>query len=206
LKFTIERCSQDFARPTIERDHYLHRWPDPRSLPFAYCLNINYERLAADGRPFGLIVMKKPQHHKQQGLFGYDGLPTAWQVLDLARVWIHPGLQSSHWLGLNRKGERVHHTLNIFSRMVSAMSRRVQHDWLSHHPPVFPELPYHILLIISYCDRGHHDGTGYRAANFQKWSELTRDGQKEIYYRRLRSPLYSWKPVQPRLPEGAAWV
>jgi hypothetical protein len=191
-RFLVRRCDADFARATVERDHYLRRWPDPRSLPFAYRLTVGGHDLASDGRPFGLVVMKKPQHHRQRGLFGYEGLPTAWQVLDLARVWIHPDLQSDRWPGINRAGARVTHTLNVFSRMVSAVLRRVQRDWLVHHPPRFPELPYHILLVISYCELKHHDGTGYRASNFSDFG-LTQDGTKEVYFRSLRPPRFSWR-------------
>lgn len=194
MEFEVYRCPADCVRETVERDHYLKRWPDPRSLPFAYCLSVDGERLAGDGRPFGVVVMKKLQHNKQRDLFGYEGLPTAWQVLDLARVWVHPELQNVRWQGADRKGEVVTHTANVFSRMVSGVIRRVQLDWLEHHPPVFPELPYHIELIISYCDLGHHDGTGYRASNFHKWG-LTSDGTKEIYYRRLKAPRFKYEPV-----------
>jgi hypothetical protein len=206
VNFLIHRCRDEFVRTTVERDHYLHRWPDPRSLPFAYRLELDGERAASDGRPFGVVVMKKLQHHKQRGLFGYEGLPTAWQVLDLARVWIHPELQAVKWRGLNRCGVEREHTLNVFSRMASAVMRRVQMDWLEHHPPVYPELPYHITLVVSYCELEHHDGTGYRAANFERWPELTRDGTKEIYFRRLREPRVSWQAAQPRLfqREGVA--
>jgi hypothetical protein len=200
--FSVHRCYADFVRGTIEHDHYLHRYPDPRSLPFAYCLSRDSTRIAADGRPLGIVVMKKLQHHKQRGLFGYDGLPTAWQVLDLARVWIHPDLQSVRWQGTDRRGAEREHTLNVFSRMVSAVLRRVQVDWLEHHPPVFPELPYHIELIISYCELEHHDGTGYRAANFERWPELTRDRTKEIYFRRLRAPRFTWSACQSKLFES----
>lgn len=206
MRFDVHRCAADFIRATVERDHYIHRWPDARSLPFAYCLSADGSRAASDGRPLGVVVMKKLQHHKQHKLFGYDGLPTAWQVLDLARVWIHPQLQSVRFEGVDRRGVMREHTLNVFSRMVSAVLRRVQMDWLSHHPPVFPELPYHIELIISYCELEHHDGTGYRAANFERWPELTRDGKKEIYFRRLRAPRLKWQPAQTTLFESESVV
>jgi hypothetical protein len=213
VNFQVHRCRDGFVRAAVERDHYLRRWPDPRSLPFAYCLSVDGHRTAADGRPFGLVVMKKPQHHRQRGLFGYEGLPTGWQVLDLARVWVHPELQAVQWNGLGRptRGEdgtkvrrEARHTLNVFSRMVSAVLRRVQLDWLAHHPPVFPELPYHVELVISYCELEHHDGAGYRAANFRRWPELTRDGRKEIYFRRLRAPRFEWRAVQRSLLASAA--
>jgi hypothetical protein len=193
--FFVLRVPDRLIRPTVEGDHYIHRWPDPRSLPFGYALCHNGSTLHRDGRPWGLVVMKKLQHHKQRGLFGYEGLPTAWQVLDLARVWVHPELQSVAWEGTDRKGQAVRQTLNVFSRMVGAVLRRVQRDWLEHHPPVYPELPYHIELIVSYCELAHHDGTGYRAAGFTKWGP-SEDGTKEVYVRRLRRPHWDWQRVQ----------
>src|SRR5690554_4268455 len=93
---TVQRATgallQD-VRHHCEQYHYLHRYPDPRSLPFGYVLEVDGEQRADDGRLLGLVVLKKPQHHRQRGLFGDEGLPTAWQVLDLARVWVHPALQ-----------------------------------------------------------------------------------------------------------------
>ncbi len=180
----ITVCRYDGAdlRDHVEQYHYLHRWPDPRSLPFGYVLAVDGNRYCRDGRLAGLVVFKKPQHHKQHGLFGYPDLPTSWQVLDLARVWIHPDLQ--------KRG------MNMFSRMVGRAIRRVQWDWLEHHPPVFPHLPYHITLIISYCELAHHDGTAYRASGFTRFG-LSSDGKKEVYIRRLAAPLKSWTPQGP---------
>lgn len=266
MRFEIHRCQPGFVRPTVERDHYLHRWPDPRSLPFAYCLSVDGGRLADDGRPLGLMVMKKLQHHRQRGLFGnqyvvkigrrfnhlrkwrelaawlaglgavranrslrgvngWFRLPTPWQVQDLSRVWVHPDWQARRWQGFNRKGEPVEHTANIFSRMVSGLFERVpsmlpggegryalrlQEDWLHHHPPVFPELPYHVELLVSYCELSHHDGTGYRASGFERWG-WTSDGTKEIYFKRLRAPRFKYVAPPPPPPaqrslldEGAA--
>jgi hypothetical protein len=210
MEFSVERCPNNFARPAVERDHYLKKWPHPKSLPFSYRLLVDGRTSAPDGRPFGLMVWKQLQHGRQRGLFGYEGLPTKWQVLDLARVWVHPELQAVQWEGLSRPtrfedgtvGRRpVTHTLNVFSRMVSAVLARtpgsdscqLQRDWLAHHPPRFPELPYHVELVISYCQLDHHDGTGYRAANFRSFG-LTADRTKEIYFRRLRSPRAAWVP------------
>jgi len=201
-RFALWRCPDSFIRGAVEAHHYLHCWPDPRSLPFGYALLVDGQRTARDGRPFGALVFKKLQHHRQRGLFGYPGLPTGWQVLDLARVWVHPDLQAVCWQGTDRQGRPVEHRLCAFSRMVSLALRQVQRDWLLHHPPVFPHLPYHIELVISYCERAHHDGTGYRAAGFEKWPQLTADGTKEIYLRRLRPPRWRWTPTQ--LDLGAA--
>lgn len=175
------------VRQHCEHCHYLHRWPDARSLPFGYYLQCGDEPFAPDGRLWGLVVLKKPQHHQQRRLFGYGDLPTAWQVLDLARVWVHPALQRRRDDG---------QALCIFSQMVGKVLRRVQQDWLEHHPPRYPDLPYHIEVIISYCDLNHHDGTAYRASGFQ-WNGYSADRSKEVYYRRLKPPRKSWRPVAP---------
>lgn len=173
------------VRRTVEARHYLRRWPDPRSLPFSYRLLVGDSRLADDGAPWGILVFKKPQHHRQRDLFGYPGLPTSWQVLDLARVWVNPQLQKRLENG---------HSACIFSRMVAMAFRCVQRDWIEHHPPVFPELPYHVALIISYCQLSHHDGTAYRACNFRSIGK-TRDGEKEVYTYPLRAPRWNFAPV-----------
>lgn len=209
--WAVERVDAAAVRPTIEADHYLKRWPDPRSLPFAYRLEsvdlYTGRRFAAaeDGRPLGVLVFKKPQHLRQAGLFG-EGmtdpatgrpLPTSWQVLDLARVWVHPDVQSVRWEGRDRAGRPALQRLNLFSRMVAMALRRLQRDWLEFHPPVFPHLPYHVTLVLSYCDRAHHQGTGYRASGFSFWGP-TADGTKDLYVRRLKAPRWDWTDVKAR--------
>lgn len=199
MKFDVVRDDSDLVQQVIKNDHYLHRYPDPRSLPFAYRLvqpwldGNPYRDYAGDGRPWGIVLFKKPQHMRQRGLFGYPGQPTHWQVLDLTRVWVHPALQRKHFFNGNK------HALCIFSQMVSLAIRRVQWDWLRHHPPVYPDLPYHIRIIISYCDLSHHDGTAYRASGFA-WAGYTSDRSKELYVRHLREPLKSWRPEMALAP------
>jgi hypothetical protein len=186
---TVQRATGsvlEAVKQHCENYHYLHRWPDARSLPFGYYLQIGDNYIADDGKLLGMVVFKKPQHHQQRGLFGYQGLPTDWQVLDLARVWVHPSLQ-------RKEGD---HALCIFSQMVGRAIRRVQADWLTHHPPRFPDLPYHIEVIISYCDLAHHDGKAYRASGFT-WNGYSQDHSKEVYYRRLTPPLKRWQPTGP---------
>lgn len=200
MNISLVRDGGATVRQTIVQCHYLHRWPDPRSLPFGYRLIVDDSQAAGDGRPHGIVVFKKPQHHKQRGLFGYEGLPTAWQVLDLARVWVHP-----QWQRRDENG----HALSIFSRMVGRALRQVQRDWLTHHPPRFPDKPYHIELVISYCELAHHEGTAYRASNFKRLG-ISSDGKKELYGFTLKKPRWAWTidqheaPVQiPLLPNTA---
>ena len=196
----VTRNDSDELRYHVTHYHYLKRWPHPTSYPFGYSLMINGTRYAPDGSLWGLIVMKKPQHLRQRGLFGYPGLITAWQVLDLARVWINPCLQGEDRDKLfhNRAGELVPQNLNVFSRMVSKVIHRIQWDWLKVHPPVYPDLPYHIRLVISYCQLEHHDGTGYRASGFVS-NGLSMDGEKELYLRPLRQPQKAWHPTNQQL-------
>src|SRR5690349_5155725 len=97
MTLTVHRAAdphtESLVREHCELYHYLNRWPDARSLPFGYCLQYGDSLFAPDKRLWGLVVFKKPQHHQQRKLFGYQGQPTSWQVLDLARVWVHPSLQ-----------------------------------------------------------------------------------------------------------------
>lgn len=186
MNLSVRRDDGDLLRQTVIERHYLKRWPDARSLPFGYRLLVDGAETTADGELWGAVVFKKPQHHKQRGLFGYANMPTAWQVLDLARVWLNPQLQ--------RKENG--HALCAFSQMVGLCLRHVQADWLIHHPPRYPDQPYHIEIVISYCDRNHHDGTAYRACSF-KWAGYTSDQTKELYYRTLRPPRKSWRPAGP---------
>lgn len=196
MKLSMHRADGDLLEQVQNiclSEHYLHRWPDPRSLPFGYALEVDGQLHAADGRLNGLIVMKKPQHHQQRRLFGYKGLPTSWQVLDLARVWVNPLLQHKQANG---------HAGNVFSQMVGLLLRQqgherlcvVQRDWIDHHPPRFPDQPYHIEVVISYCDLEHHDGVAYRASGFT-WGGYTTDRTKEVYYRLLKSPRADWRDI-----------
>lgn len=190
MNITVTRahdCLLIEVRQHCRELHYLKRWPDARSLPFAYALEVDGQLHAPDGRLNGLVVLKKPQHMQQRGLFGYSGLPTHWQVLDLARVWVNPCLQ--------RKENG--HSLCIFSQMTSRVLKRVQWDWVNEvHPPRYPDEPYHIEVIISYCDLNHHDGTAYRASGF-KWHGYSENKSKEVYVRHLKAPLKQWRPLKP---------
>ena len=186
MTFHVERDDSVDIQHAVVKYHYLHRWPHPMSLPFGYRLIRDGVPTAPDGRPWGVVVMKKPQQLRHSGLFGYDGLPTHWQVLDLARVWIHPALQGKRADG---------HAECVFSQMVGLVMRRVQRDWLEHHPPVYPDLPYQIATVISYCELEHHDGTAYRASGFRRVG-MSSDGYKEVYVRELRQPKKAWRSTQ----------
>ncbi len=155
-RIKVERCSLKWAQKLVTDRHYLHRPIHPRSLPFAYSISL-------DGEVVGTIIMATLHFTKKKGLFGYEGLPTKWQVLQIARIWIDPQHQGRQSNG---------HSNNIASCAIAKMLKRVNKDWLEHHPPKYLDQPYKIELIISYADTSvGHQGIIYQAANFQKWGE-----------------------------------
>lgn len=196
MNLSVMRDDGPGLRKCVETQHYLHNWPHPKSLPFGYRLVVDGCELAPDGLLWGAVVLKKPQAMKMRGLYGYVGLPTAWQVLDLARVWVNPCLQH----------KENGHALCVFSQMVGLVMRRVQADWLVHHPPYYPDQPYQIVTVISYCDLTHHDGVAYRASGF-RWHGYSSDQKMEVYVRHLRAPRKRWQPGYAQMPlfEGHPW-
>jgi hypothetical protein len=145
----------------VER-HYLRRPVDPRARPLAYVVTFRGERL-------GLAVVGIPHATRCRGWWGYPGLPTQWQVVDLCRIWLSPRLQRGGDLCrpsivpgfVDRKGAW---RPAAASWLIRRVLERVQRDWISRWPPVYPQQPYHVLLAISYHDPKHHRGTIYRAA------------------------------------------
>lgn len=188
-RITLTRVPIEWANDLITREHYLHRPVHWRAHPFAY-------RVELDGSPCGVIVMATPHWTKQKRLFGYPGLITKWQVLVVSRVWLDPGVQ------LRQKNG---HAGNVASCALAQMLKRVQRDWLEHHPPVFPDEPYHIRLVIAHADTQQgHEGIIYKAANFEFWGETKNSrrrhttrgedngARKLIYVYRLKQP--HWEP------------
>lgn len=196
MRVQVDRCNIAWAQELVTTYHYLHRPVHPRACPFAY-------RVSVDGGAAGVIIMATPHFTRQRNLFGYDGLPTKWQTLVVARVWLDPVVQQPQSNG---------HASNVASCALAKMLRRVQADWLDHHPPRFPTEPHHIRLVLAYADTGvGHEGTIYRAANFESWGQ-TRNAKgrhstrgdttgtvKRLYVYRLSEPRWAWQPIQPRL-------
>ena len=158
MNLTVGRCSLSYAQRVVTERHYLHRPVHPRANPFAYSVKL-------DGETVGVIILATPHFIKQRGLFGYENLPTKWQTLMIARVWLEPRVQVRQANG---------HASNIASAALARMLRCVQADWLQHHPPRFLDQPYHIRLILAYADTSvNHEGTIYKAANFRHFGDTT---------------------------------
>jgi hypothetical protein len=178
----IERCDLRWAQQIAVNLHYLHRQVHDLAHTFAYAILDNATRQAV-----GMLMLATPHFTKCREMFGYSGLPTKWQVL-LSRVWVEPNwqtevsraedgsLQLSGPVVVDSKGKR--HSLCIASCAIAQMLRQVNRDWLEHHPPRYPDQPYNLERILSYCDPAQgHTGVLYKAANFTEFHRQTHGKQ-----------------------------
>lgn len=140
--------------------HYIGRkvHPQKRAITYTVC---------HQGNRVGMVMVGIPHATKNKGWWGYPGLPTQWQVVDICRVWLEPAVQAGGALChpdvvpgfIDRKGIWRPAAATWAVRQVMS---RIQEDWLSMWPPVFPDQPYHVELIISYHDPKFHKGTIYQ--------------------------------------------
>lgn len=152
--------------------HYMHRPIHAKSVPFGWAISINGEETRPDGRPAGFIIFATIHYTKLGGEFGYPGLPTKWQVLSLARLWLHPDYQRGGQFYTPENIPGFVDRLGTFrstlaTHVIDMALDAVQERWLQVHPPRFPDQPYHILKIISYADTRFHTGKIYRAGKFR---------------------------------------
>lgn len=131
--------------------HYMHRSIHPLSCPFGWRVSFDASLTQPDGAPAGFVIFASIHYTRLSGEFGYPDLPTKWQVLSLARLWLHDDLPH-----------------NSETVVIAKALKLVQRRWLEVHPPRYPDQPYHIRKIISYADTTYHAGTIYRAANFRE--------------------------------------
>jgi hypothetical protein len=155
-----DKRQMEWAQNTVAAHHYLHAKVDPRARPMAYILRKGDYVL-------GTVMLGIPHATRCAGWWGYPGLPTQWQVVDLCRIWLHPDVQrGGHWCDpahvpgyVDRKGIW---RPTVASWAIAEVLGRVQADRVRLWPPVYPAQPYHIELAISYHDPQYHKGTIYR--------------------------------------------
>ncbi len=151
-----------WVNQVIVDHHYLHKLPDPRARVMTYSIRF-------DGIFVGCVMLGIPHATKCGGWWGYDGLPTQWQVVDLNRIWLSPAIQFEGSWAVPGNVPGFVDRRGIFRPTVATWAirevlQRVQADRVRLWPPVYPSQPYHILLAISYHDPAHHRGTIYKAA------------------------------------------
>jgi hypothetical protein len=216
MMFSLVEKDADWLNVVATEYHYMHRPVHQRAMPFGWAVGLSGQLHRPDGRPNGFIVYSSIHFTKLRGEFGYPGLPTKWQVLSLARLWLHPDFQKGGALFspdvvpgfFDRKGA---FQSTLATDIIKQSFGLVQSRWLEIHPPRFLDEPYHILKVISYADTEYFSGGIYRAAGFrdtgrtvsQKRHKNTRaagmDGHELIrFIYDLPEPTWFYQPLQMR--------
>jgi hypothetical protein len=185
---------------------YLHQPVDSRCSPLAY--EVWIDDRSAEYHVGYLIFGRSEATRCYDGKLTYGSLKDVqsgkaqydrWKVLNLARVWLHSSAQVG---GAFCRPEvlpgyydrRGNWRSTLASTAIEQALARVGYDYLSTHPPCFPDEPYQIEAILSYCDLQHHKGTIYRAAGF----ELARTNERgiETWFSRGVAPLTPYQNDQ----------
>jgi hypothetical protein len=197
------------AQETVAAHHYLRAPVDSRCSPVAYLVTL------ADERVVGCLIFGRPESTRcYQGGLTYGSLADVqagraqfdrWEILNLARVWLDPRVQSGgRWyrsdLLPGYTDRRGVWRSSLASWCIQRALQTVGYDYLSKRPPVFPDEPYEIKAVLSYCDTSKHRGVIYRAAGF----DLARTNERgiETWYTNQVQPLTSY---QHDLIKKAAW-
>lgn len=201
MRLTIELGNAwqlETAQNLVERHHYLRSRVDPRARPMAYLVHVGDHLV-------GTVMLGIPHATKCAGWWGYPGLPTQWQVVDLCRIWLHPDVQRGGQFCdpgavpgfTDRRGVW---RPAVASWAIAQVLQRVQQDRVRLWPPVLLSDPYHIELAISYHDPQYHRGTIYRESKAQPM--YTRNGQpvpgpsgKYGWAWRLPRPAWDWQQL-----------
>lgn len=199
-------AGMDWAQQRVTTDHYLHAPVDPRSRPLAYIAHhhASWGAAAAAGpRAIAVLMFGRPESTRCYvgGLtYGSEADVRAgrarfdrWEVLNLARVWVHPRFQAGGLYCHPDEGlpgftdRRGIWRSTLASHLIAQALARVNYDYLAAHPPVDCAELYQIRVVLSYCDRRLHRGTIYRAAGF----ELARTNERQIetWYTTAVAPL-----------------
>lgn len=149
-----------WAQNTVKERHYLYQKVNNQARPMVYVI----------GDRLGLIMVSSPHAPMCKTWWGYDGVPTQWQVVDLCRIWLDPRIQKGGELCRPEIcpgfiGWRGKWWPSVASWAIEEVLKRVQKDRVSMYPPVFPDQPYHIRLVISYHDPKFHRGTIYKVTS-----------------------------------------
>lgn len=156
----------------IEWGHYLHKMPDPRTSYETYQVWFRDDEV-------GALVFGRPEATRCGDWYGsVEDVAagrcevTRWQVLNLARVWIHPLYQ----MGGRRydpqylpgyTDRRGVWRSTLASDMLKASLPGIRWNYLEYRPPCFLDEPYELRWLLSYCDTRLHRGTIYQAAGFE---------------------------------------
>lgn len=168
-----------WAQQQVRAHHYLRAPVDPRCRPLAYVVELHYPEMLP--QRVGCLIFGWPEATRcYQGELTYGSQADVasgrarhdrWSVLNLARVWLHPHVQTGGVWYRSDLLPGYHDRSGLWrsalaSWCVGQALTQVGYDYLVAHPPVWIEQPYRIEVVLSYCDTNRHKGTIYRAAGF----------------------------------------
>jgi hypothetical protein len=105
-----------------------------------------------DGCRAGVVLFALPRLSRP--LLGISPM----QLLELARLWLHPDVQELRVAGSDGR----EHAACVGSCAVARAVRRAPGDWAAK----YPRLPS-VRAVVGWSDDEHHEGVLYRAAGFQ---------------------------------------
>ncbi len=143
-RITLDIADLKEATKVIVENHYLHRGRTMAQMPYW---------IMFDNARAGVLLFALPRLSVPYQGFGPMNL------IEFARMWIDPEVQ-----GQKVKDSTGHeHTLAIATCAIGIALRQIRQDWHGK----YPHLPT-IGACISWADDEHHEGTIYRASNFQE--------------------------------------
>lgn len=206
-RLALEVANLKEATAVIVEKHYLKRGRTMAQMPYWIVL---------DGERIGVLLFALPRLSVR-----YQGHGPM-NLVELARMWIDPEAQGQRVTDSNGQ----EHTLALATCAIGMALRQIRQDWHGKYPHLPP-----IEACVSWADDVHHEGTVYRAANFEEVGksggslhgsahrpnggrdQLNPDYRhiKTAFIHRYQRPLASrqkeraraiWAPVRPRLSKS----
>ena len=187
----LDRTGVAWAQAQVQAYHYLCTRVDPRCCIEGYAV-----RVAGVPYPAGCLLVGRPEATRCGNWYGSaeDVVSgrcecTRWQVLNLARVWLHPSVQASgcyyhpdYLPGfVDRRGVW---RSTLASAAIRQALRAIGYDYLQRRPPVWVDEPYELRYVLSYCDPALHRGVIYQTSGF----ELYRTNERGLQTWRILVP------------------
>ena len=170
-----DRAGLAAAQDAVAAYHYLRAPVDSRCSPVAYLVALAQEKVV------GCLIFGRPEATRcYTGNLTYGSQADVereratfdrWEVLNLARVWLDPRIQrGGRWcrpdLLPGFRDRRGVWRSSAASWCIQEALSTIGYDYLTQRPPVFPDEPYEIKAVLSYCDTRQHKGKIYEAAGF----------------------------------------
>ncbi len=143
-RLSIDVANLKEATSVIVKHHYLHRGRTMAQMPYWITL---------DGTRKGVLLFSLPR--LSVTFQGYRPM----SLIELARLWINPTVQIQQVQDSNGR----EHAFPVATCSVGMALRQIRQDWHGK----YPHLP-DIDACVSWADDQHHEGTVYRAANFEE--------------------------------------